>query len=104
MGAVKTLKALAEIPADKRSKDVTSTIEKGAEHMLKHHIHKRSHDLSHLSKPGWLRFGFPIMYPTDVLEILRILTRHGYKEKTMTWPLKTLKASIHNLFMKINLN
>jgi hypothetical protein len=83
MGAVKALKALAEIPADKRSKDIMSTIEKGVEYILGHHIHKRSHDLSRVSKPGWLRFGFPLMYQTDVLEILGILTRLGYKDKRM---------------------
>jgi len=83
MGVVKSLKALAEIPANKRSKEVIDTIERGAEYMLKHHIHKRSHDLSRVSKPGWLRFGFPLMYQTDVLEILGILTRLGYKDKRM---------------------
>ncbi|OGD46157.1 nitrogen fixation protein NifH [Candidatus Bathyarchaeota archaeon RBG_16_48_13] len=83
MGAVKALKALAEIPADKRSKDVINTIGRGAEHMLEHHIHKRSHDLSRVSKPGWRRFSFPLMYQTDVLEILGILTRLGYKDKRM---------------------
>jgi hypothetical protein len=83
MGVVKSLKALAEIPAEKRSKDVMETIEKGVEYMLKHHIHKRSHDLSHVSKPGWLRFGFPLMYQTDVLEILGILTKLGYKDERM---------------------
>jgi hypothetical protein len=28
-----------------------------------------------VSKPGWKRFGFPLMYQTDVLEILWILAR-----------------------------
>ena len=51
--------------------------------MLEHHIHKRSHDLSRVSKPGWRRFSFPLMYQTDVLEILGILTRLGYKDKRM---------------------
>jgi len=83
MGVVKALKALSEIPPNKRSKDVTKTIEKGVEHMLKHHIHKRSHDLSCVSKPGWLRFSFPLMWQTDVLEILEILTKLGYKDKRM---------------------
>jgi hypothetical protein len=83
MGVVKALKALSEIPPNKRSKDVTKTIEKGVEHMLKHHIHKRSHELSRVSKPGWLRFGFPLMWQTDVLEILGILTKLGYKDKRM---------------------
>jgi hypothetical protein len=83
MGVVKSLKALSEIPVDKRSKDITETIQSGAEYMLKHHIYKRSHNLSQVSKPGWLRFGFPLMYQTDVLEILGILTKLGYKDERM---------------------
>lgn len=83
MGVVKALKALAEIPAEKRSKDVKKTIERGVEYMLIHHIHKRSHDLSRVSKPGWLRFSFPLMYQTDVLEILGILAKLGCKDKRM---------------------
>jgi hypothetical protein len=83
MGVVKSLKALAEIPPEKRPKDVINTIEKGVEYILKHHIHKRSHDLSRVSKPSWLRFGFPLMYQTDVLEILGILTKLGRKDKRM---------------------
>ena len=51
--------------------------------MLIHHIHKRSHDLSRVSKSGWLRFGFPLMYQTDVLEILGLLTALGYRDERM---------------------
>jgi len=83
MGAVKALKALAEIPAGKRSKEVNDTIKNGVAYMLVHRIHKRSHDPSRASKPGWLRFGFPLMYQTDALEILGILTGLGYKDDRM---------------------
>jgi hypothetical protein len=83
MGVVKSLKALAEIPAEKRSAAVVDSIERGVEYLLKHHIYKRSHNLSKVSKPGWLRFGFPLMYQTDVLEILGILTRLGCKDERM---------------------
>ena len=83
MGAVKALKALAEIPKNKRSIDVNKTIEKGVEYLLIHHIYKRSHDLSRVSKPGWLKFSFPLMYQTDALEILGILTRLGYRDERM---------------------
>jgi hypothetical protein len=83
MGVVKALKALAEIPEGKRTKVVKSTIEKGAEYLLKHHIHKRSHKLERVSKPGWLKFGFPLMYNTDALEILGILTKLGYRDERM---------------------
>ena len=83
MGVVKALKALAEIPADKRSARVKDTIRKGVEHMLNHHIYKRSHDLSRVSKAGWVRLGYPLMWGTDVLEILGILTRLGYRDERM---------------------
>lgn len=83
MGVVKALKALAEIPLDERSKGVKNTIKEGSEYMLKHHIFKRSHDLNRVSIPNWLKFGFPLMWQTDALETLRILTKLGYKDKRM---------------------
>lgn len=83
MGAVKTLKALAEIPEYKRSTAVKKTIEKGAEYLLLHHVFRSSHNLDHIPKPGWLRFGFPLMYQTDALEILGILTKLGYHDERM---------------------
>jgi len=83
MGVVKALKALSEIPPDERSEDVNRTLLEGVEYMLIHHVHKRSHDLSKVSKPGWRRFGFPLMYQTDVLEILGILTQLGYRDERM---------------------
>ena len=83
MGVVKALKALAEMPPDKRSKDVKNTIVKGAEYMLKHHIYKRSHDLKRTSNPNWLKFGFPLLGQTDALEITGILTKLGYRDERM---------------------
>ncbi len=83
MGAVKVLKALSEIPPYKRSNNVEKKIEAGAEYMLTHHVHKRSHDLNKVSKPSWLQFGFPLMWNTDALEILGVLTRLGYKDRRM---------------------
>ena len=83
MGAVKALKALVEIPASKRSKDIKNTIKKGAEYILKHHIYKRSHNLNLISKPEWIQLGFPLIWKTDILEILEILTKLGYRDKRM---------------------
>lgn len=83
MGVVKSLKALAEIPEDKRSVDVKGTIEKAVEYLLIHHIYKKSHDLKRDSKPGWRKLGFPLMYQTDILEVLGILTGLGCKDERM---------------------
>ncbi len=46
MGAVKALKALAEVPPERRTPAAHATISAGAEFMLRHHVHRRSHDLS----------------------------------------------------------
>lgn len=92
MGVVKTLKALAEIPEGERSAAVKETIGKGAEFLLDHHIYKRSHDLGRVSKPGWKRFGFPLMYQTDALEILRVLTRLGCRDERMGEAIELLLA------------
>lgn len=83
MGVVKALKALAEIPILERSVDVKRSIQRGTEYMFKHHVYKRSHDLARVSKPVWLQFGFPLMWNTDVLEILGILTKLGCFDERM---------------------
>jgi hypothetical protein len=83
MGAAKALKALAEIPKTERDSKTQATIEAGAEYFLKHHIYKKSHNFTKVSKPGWLKFGFPLMYQTDALEILGILAKLVYKDERM---------------------
>jgi hypothetical protein len=83
MGAIKALKALAEIPAQAMSPEVKDTLARGAEYFLQHHVFKRSHSLDKVCKPAWLEFGFPLMYQTDALEILAVLTKLGYHDSRM---------------------
>ncbi len=80
MGVAKSFKALAAIPPQKRTKDIDNKIGILAEYFLLHHIYKRSHDLSKVARPGWLKFGFPLMYQTDVLELLGIFADLGIKD------------------------
>lgn len=83
LAVVKPLKALAEIPLTKRTKDIERTISQGAEYLLKHHLFKRSNDLNRVAKPKWTKLGFPLMWDTDALEMLGILGGLGYKEARM---------------------
>ena len=83
MGAVKVLKALIEVPLKRRTNEINDAIQKATEFLLIHYIYKRSHNLNRVSKPGWLKFGFPLMYQTDVLEILDIITGLGIKDSRM---------------------
>jgi hypothetical protein len=92
MGVEKSLKALAEIPMARRSAAVKIKIEELAEYLLVHRIHKKSHDTEKVSRPGWLKFGFPLMYQTDILEILWILTSLGYKDPRMDEAVEILRT------------
>lgn len=83
MGIVKSLKALSVIPREKKNDRIEEKTNDLAEYLLGHHIHKKSHDLDKVSKPGWLKLGFPLMYQTDILEIIGILTDLGYKDPRM---------------------
>ncbi len=92
MGVVKALKALAVVPEARRTSEISSTIHKSVEFLLKHRVYKRSHDPDKISKPGWLKFGFPLMYQTDVLEILDILTALGIHDGRMEEAVSAVRA------------
>jgi hypothetical protein len=92
MGVVKALKALAAIPGSQRNPAVNAKIAELAEYLLIHHIHKMSHDPARVSRPGWLKLGFPLMYQTDILEILWILTSLGIHDPRMEEALQILRS------------
>lgn len=83
MGVAKCLKALAAIPEAERSPEVRAKIGEFAEYFLKHHLYKKSHDPAQVSKPGWLKLGFPLMYQTDVLELLLFFTSFGIRDERL---------------------
>ncbi|HUL39585.1 MAG TPA: hypothetical protein VLU38_04765 [Methanomassiliicoccales archaeon] len=82
-GAVKSLKALAEVPVPRRTGEMDMAIEEGAEFLLSQHIFRKGPGSKAVSRPEWLRLGFPLMWNTDILEILGILTQLGYQDERM---------------------
>ncbi len=83
MGVVRTLKALAEIPAKKRTQAAQSMIALESEHLLVHRLFKRSHTPALIAKPAWLDFGFPLMWNTDALDMFGLLVKLGYRDTRM---------------------
>lgn len=92
MGVIKSLKALAEIPEEKRDNVIRAKTATLAEFILIHRIFKKSHDPEKISRPGWLKPGFPLMYQTDILEILEILTGLGYTDERMKEAVEIIKS------------
>ncbi len=91
MGVAKALKALAAIPMDKRSKEVNVKIDELTEYFLKHHLFKKSHDPQTISRPGWLKLTFPLMYQTDVLELLSIFADLKIKDSRLDEAIEVIK-------------
>lgn len=85
MGRVKVLKALAKIPTAKRKKPINAILQREAEEILENGVYKylRNPDGSRKEKAGWKRFGFPLFYQSDVLEVLDVLTEIGVKDPRM---------------------
>lgn len=96
MGVVKSLKALSAVPVEKRTTEIENKIKELCEYLLLHHIYKKSHDTAKVSKPGWLKLGFPLMYQTDMLEILEILTGLNCRDNRMDDAINLLKAKQNN--------
>ncbi len=83
MGVVKGLKALAEVPTEKRTSQISAKIEELAEFLLAHRLFKRSHNPDEVANERWTRFGSPHLWATDALEMLGILVKLGYSDARM---------------------
>ena len=85
MGATKILKAFSYIPEKKRTKPIKDIIETEKENILSNYIYRylRNRDGSRKDKAGWKRFGFPLFYQADALEVLDILTRLEVTDERM---------------------
>jgi hypothetical protein len=92
MGAAKTLKALAAIPAAERDAAANAKIGELAEYFLKHHLYKKSHNLAEVAKPGWLKPGLPLMYQTDILELLGLFADLGIRDPRLADALAILRG------------
>lgn len=92
MGVTKSLKALAEVPKDRRTKKINDKIAKLVEFLLIHHIFKKSSDTNTISKPGWTKFGFPLMYQTDVLEIMDIFRKLEIRDERLNEALDLIQS------------
>jgi hypothetical protein len=91
-GAVKSLKALAEVPEEGRSKEIKAKIEEGAEYLLAQQIFKKPPRLKAVARKEWFNLGFPLMWNTDLLEILDILTRLGYRDERMNEAVEAVRS------------
>ena len=85
MGRMKVLRALVKIPQEKRPSSMNRIIKTEVEEILQNGIYKylKNPDGSRKEKAGWKRFGFPLFYQSDALEVLDFLTEAGIQDPRM---------------------
>jgi hypothetical protein len=79
----KALKALAEVPHDERSKDVRATIERARDFFLVQNVYMKGPNSRAKARPEWIHLGFPLMWNTDILELLNLLLQTGGEDSRM---------------------
>ena len=85
MGATKVFKAFSTVPENKRDPEMKEIIRLEVEKILDNKVFRylRNPDGSRKDKAGWKRFGFPLFYQADLLEVLETLTRLGVRDERM---------------------
>lgn len=85
MGGVKPLLAFSMIPELERTRDIQEIIRQEVKIYLENEIfmYLKDEKGQRKAKFGWKRFGFPLFYQSDALEVLDVLTRLGVQDDRM---------------------
>ena len=96
MGSTKILKAFSMIPEEKRDPQMKNIISQETEKILENKVYRylRTPEGSRKDKAGWKRFGYPLFYQADLLEVMVTLTRLGVHDNRMKDALKIIENSM----------
>ena len=79
-GAAKVMLAFGKLPASKRTPVIDRAIQQGIDFMFSVDPATAAYPTGYAAKPSgnWWKFGFPVFYVTDLLQIAEALVRLGY--------------------------
>ncbi|MBN2554445.1 MAG: hypothetical protein JXA97_00780 [Anaerolineales bacterium] len=79
-GAVKVMLAFGKLPPDRRTPLIQRAIDQGIDFLFSVDPAEADYPCGFSSKPSrnWWKFGFPVFYVTDILQIAETLGIHGY--------------------------
>jgi hypothetical protein len=78
-GAVKAVLALSKIPPDRRTASIEDAVQVGADFLLSRDPAEADYPMGYTTKPNrsWFKFGYPLGYVTDVLQVLEVVSGLG---------------------------
>lgn len=79
-GAAKVMGAFGALPKDRRTPLINRAIQVGVDFLLSTDPARAGYPSGYSEKPSgnWRKFGFPVFYVTDFLQIVEVLVRLGY--------------------------
>jgi hypothetical protein len=79
-GAAKVMLAFSQLPKDRRTPLIERAIQQGVEFLLSSDPARAEYPTRTGAKPSrdWWKFGFPVFYITDILQIVEALVGLGY--------------------------
>ena len=79
-GAAKVMLAFSRWPAARRTPLIESAIQQGLDFLLSADLAQADYPTRNSAKPSgnWRKFGFPVFYVTDILQVLEALLALGY--------------------------
>ena len=79
-GAVKVMLAFGRLPAERRTPLIERAIQQGVDFLLGVDPATAAYPTGYSGKPSgnWWKFGFPVFYVTDLLQIAEALVALGY--------------------------
>lgn len=72
------MKALLSIPPEQRTLAIQQAVDVGAEFLLSRDPAVADYPYSERVSSSWFKFGFPLSYWSDVLEVAAVLAQLGY--------------------------
>jgi hypothetical protein len=87
-GGAKVLLAFGQWPESRRTPLIYRAIEQGAEFFLHGNLAKADYPNGWGEKPSqnWWKFGFPVFYVTDILQVAEALVTVGYRTDPRLMP------------------
>ena len=81
-GAAKVMLAFSKLPVEKRTPFVDRAITVGVDFLFSKDPADANYPSGHTGKPSgsWWKFGFPVFYVTDILQIVEALVGLGYSK------------------------
>jgi hypothetical protein len=79
-GAVKVLLAFSKLPKETRTPSIQKAIDTGVDFLFGADIAAADYPCGYCNKPSgnWWKFGFPVFYVTDLLQLVEALVALGY--------------------------